>query len=92
MIPALLIQIATVQGALSARLLRVFMDEQVQDYAAKADRLLTVGEVARRLAVTKDWLYRHAGELSFTVRMGSRGLRFSEMGIERYLRQRQASR
>lgn len=52
------------------------------------DRLLTVEEAAQKLGRSKDWLYRHAGRLPFTVRDG-RLLRFSEQGIERYIRQRQ---
>ena len=49
-----------------------------------ADRLLTVQEAAQRLAVTPRWLYRHAGDLPFTVRLG-RLLRFSERGLDRWL-------
>lgn len=55
--------------------------------AAQADRRLNVEEAATRLGTSKDWLYRHADTLPFTVRIG-RGVGFSEAGIERYLRQR----
>jgi predicted DNA-binding transcriptional regulator AlpA len=51
------------------------------------DRRLNVKEAAAKLGTSKDWLYRHAGTLPFTVRIG-RGVGFSEAGIERYLRQR----
>ena len=51
------------------------------------DRLLTVAEAARKLACTKDYLYRNSRRLPFVVRNG-RQLRFSERGIERYIRQR----
>lgn len=51
------------------------------------DRRLNVEEAAAKLGTSKDWLYRHAGTLPFTVRIG-RGVGFSEAGIERYLRQR----
>ena len=54
-----------------------------------AERLLAVEEAARRLAVTVDWLYRHARALPFTVKNGGRQVRFSERGIERYIRERQ---
>jgi len=52
------------------------------------DRLLTVEEAAKMLGLSTDWLYRRAGKLPFTVRLG-RQLRFSERGLDRYIRQRQ---
>ncbi len=88
-IPAFLSQIAAVQGALSAQLIRAFAREQAEEDTRRADRLLTAAAAAARLAVTKYWLYEHARQLPFTVRIGRRGVRFSEKGIERYLRQRQ---
>ena len=39
---------------------------------ADADTLLEVDETARRLGTTKDWLYRHADRLPFTVHLGPR--------------------
>jgi predicted DNA-binding transcriptional regulator AlpA len=51
------------------------------------DRLLGVEEAGARLGVTADWLYRHHKHLPFTVRCG-RLLRFSELGIEQYIRKR----
>ena len=91
-IPAFLSQIAAVQGALSAQLIRAFAQEQAEEDTKRADRLLTAAAAAARLAVTKYWLYEHKGQLPFTVRIGRRGLRFSENGIERYLRQKQGVR
>ena len=55
--------------------------------AAGADHLLTVEEAARALGVSRDWLYRRASKLPFTVRLG-RVLRFSAQGLARYCRQR----
>ncbi len=52
------------------------------------ERLLDVDEAARRLGVSPDWLYRRAGKIPFTVRLG-RSLRFSAHGIERYIQARQ---
>ena len=51
------------------------------------DTLLNVADAAMRLATTKDWLYRHAHHLPFTIRNG-RQLRFSRLGIDRYIRER----
>jgi predicted DNA-binding transcriptional regulator AlpA len=53
------------------------------------DRLLDVEEAAAKLAVSKDWLYRHAAKLPFTVRLGPRRLRFSDKGIDRFIQHRQ---
>jgi predicted DNA-binding transcriptional regulator AlpA len=55
---------------------------------AQGDRLLTADEAAHKLGTTEDWLYRHANTLPFAVRLGKKHLRFSEAGIERYIRQR----
>ena len=51
------------------------------------DRLLTAKEAAGRLGKSKDALYRHANKFPFTMRDG-RQVRFSEKGIEKYIRQR----
>lgn len=59
----------------------------VDSVAPKRDRLLGVEEAAARLGVTADWLYRHHKDLPFTVRHG-RPVRFSELGIEQYIRKR----
>jgi len=54
------------------------------------DRLLTVHDAATILAVTPDWLYRHADEFSFTVRPGPGQVRFSAVGVQEYLRGKRA--
>jgi len=51
------------------------------------DRLLNINQACEKLSRKKDWLYRHHKELSFTVRHG-KPLRFSELGIEEYIRKR----
>ena len=86
-IPALLCQLAALHSALAARLLSE--PAPADGPEPDADTLLEVAEAARRLGTTKDWLYRHAQRLPFTVRMGPRQLRFSAKGLERYIRQRQ---
>ena len=54
------------------------------------DRLLTVDETAGILKVEKDWLYRQArnGNLPFVVRLTIGQVRFSSLGLQRYIRQR----
>ena len=56
--------------------------------SSDSDRLFTVAEAAQKLGATEDWLYRHANTLPFAVRLGMKHLRFSEAGMERYIRQR----
>ena len=53
---------------------------------AQPDELLDVEEAARRLGLSKDYLYRHSGDFPFTRRMG-RKLLFSRVGIERHIAQ-----
>jgi hypothetical protein len=49
------------------------------------DRLLGVGEAAKQLGVSEDYLYRHHREFSFARRAG-RKLLFSSVGIEKHIR------
>jgi predicted DNA-binding transcriptional regulator AlpA len=48
-------------------------------------RNLDVTEAAKRLGMSRDWLYRHASELPFTVRIGRRVV-FDSLGLERWNR------
>ena len=58
----------------------------IEAYAhQRRDRLLCMAEAVVKLSRTKDWLYRHHHDLPFTVRHGKL-LRFSELGIEEYIR------
>ena len=49
------------------------------------DRLIDASEAAKLLSVTEDWLYRHGKKLPFTRKLGHKMLRFSYVGIQRYL-------
>ena len=53
--------------------------------APQPDELLDVDEAARRLRLSKDYLYRHHARLPFTRRIGKR-LLFSSIEIEKYIR------
>lgn len=55
----------------------------------RQDKLLNINEAAVKFGVTTDWLYRHHRKLAFTVRHG-RLLRFSDLGIEDYIRKRRS--
>jgi len=50
------------------------------------DELLGVEAAAQRLGVSKDYLYRHHAQYSFTRRQG-RKLLFSALGIDKHIRQ-----
>lgn len=56
-----------------------------------ADLNVSADEAARRLGLSKDYLYRHADELPFTVKIGRRVL-FSARGLEKWNRQRTGQR
>ena len=73
-------------AALNARLLSD-QENGRGNPASEGARRLNVEETAARLNVSKDYLYRNAGSLPFTVRIG-RSLGFSEAGLEKYMRQR----
>ena len=49
------------------------------------DRLLDAEETAKLLSVSEDWLYRHAKKLPFIRKLGPKMLRFSSLGIRKYL-------
>ena len=52
------------------------------------DRLLGTSAAAELLSVKPRWLYRRADRLPFTRRLGPRTLRFSEVGLLRWLETR----
>ena len=82
---AMLARLAAIQAVLLSRALA---SEKDGSGTAAEDRLLTVSEAATVLSQTEDWLYRHAKQLPFTVRVGNR-VRFSSAGIARWIRTRQ---
>lgn len=75
-------EIAKLDTLLLSRLL------EQPELGTDGDRLLTAPEAAQKLGATEDWLYRQANTMPFAVRVGKKHLRFSEAGIERYIRQR----
>lgn len=83
----LLVQVASLQTILLSRLF-VGMSPELRREDSE-DRLLLVDEAASMLGMTKDYLYKHADQLPFTVRPAPKQLRFSKLGIQKYIRQRQ---
>ena len=88
-VEALLGKNAVVQSVLVSRLLALRAQPIQAAHSADGDRLLDVEEASRKLGKSKDYLYRHASDYPFTVRDG-RSLRFSDQGIEKFIRQRMA--
>jgi hypothetical protein len=93
-IPAALSQLAAAQAKLAARLLQ----SGNGTHAETADRLLTAKEASPSIGVKPDWLYDHAEQLPFVVRLPAakaKGngetkthLRFSALGIQKWIRSR----
>ena len=71
-----------------AAILRPIVKEAVKEAMnghRQEDRLLAAEEASRLLCVSEDWLYRHARRLPFSRKLGPKMLRFSSLGIQKYL-------
>ena len=55
----------------------------------ETDRMLTAEEAAEMLSMSTDWLYRNARKLPFTRKLGPKMVRFSYLGIIKWLSTRQ---
>ena len=86
-IPGLLVRLSTLLTALAARQAHPATGSDRKPQPNR-DANLSVKEASLRLGMSKDWLYRNASRLPFTVRIGRRVL-FSAQGLERWSRQRQ---
>src|SRR5262249_6638250 len=80
---AYLAQLVPLQTAL---LSRAFAQDGSAD--SRGDRLLSVKEAAAKLGQSAGYVYKHANTFPFRIRNG-RALRFSEVGIERWIREQQ---
>jgi predicted DNA-binding transcriptional regulator AlpA len=69
-------------------LLRRIIREEIETLKTDVngeDRLLDAEEASKLLCVSEDWLYRNAKRLPFTRKLGPKMLRFSLIGIPKYL-------
>lgn len=84
----------TLESALEG-LLRRIVREEIQalkgELSNHDDRLLDAEEAANLLGMSRHWLYRHAHKLPFTRKLGPKNLRFSSLGIQKYLATRKIS-
>ena len=78
----MLAQLMTVQPTLMVQA----MSGKEKEHLKAGDRLLKVDEVACRLNCDPDWVYRNTDKLPFTRRLSSNQLRFSEKGLEEYIK------
>lgn len=53
--------------------------------AVTRDRLLTVGQVAERLGLSRSHVYKQAHQWPFTLKLSTKALRFSELGLEHWV-------
>lgn len=88
----LIAKLEMARGALKAR--RIVLSGEPEALASvpdTPDRLLRVGEAAQRIGIAQDTLYKNADDYPFTQRPRPRCLRFSERGIEKWIKTRRAS-
>ena len=95
-IPALVAELASeqsalsaLQGALTVRLLVSQADAVTRP--EPSDRLMTAGEVANALGVTRRWVQRRARRLPFARRISDHAIRYSETGLKRWMSNRKLS-
>jgi predicted DNA-binding transcriptional regulator AlpA len=84
----LMSQLAMAQGALRSRWFIVSTEDALKPapQPEPPDRMLKVAEAAVRIGIARDTLYRNADDYPFTRRPRPHALRFSERGIEEWLR------
>jgi len=82
-VAAALEDLAVVRAALVSRLSSVAPSPNGREHE---DRLLTPEQAAARLGLTVRQVYRRAHRFPFTTRLGRRTLRFSEAGLNRWLK------
>ena len=84
----------TLAVTLTVAQLREIVREEIRAASAPEqdlDRLLSADEAATLLAVSPDWLYRHAKKFPFTRKLGPKMLRFSHQGIKKWLATRKVN-
>ena len=84
-VPALLVQLASVQAILLSRLAVTGNGSATQSaIPPPVDHYLTADEAAAIHNVSRRWLYPHARQLPFAHRVNRKLLRFSEAHLRRW--------
>jgi predicted DNA-binding transcriptional regulator AlpA len=78
---------STLETVLESILRRIVREEiaALVREGSHQDNLLDAEEAAKTLSVSVEWLYRNAKRLPFTRKLGPKMLRFSSVGIQKYL-------
>jgi predicted DNA-binding transcriptional regulator AlpA len=78
---------AIIESVLESLLRRIVREEitAIVKEMSEQDRLLDAEEAAKVLGVSPEWLYRNAKRLPFSNKLGHKMLRFSCIGIQKYL-------
>ena len=83
-------QLAAVQSAIAARLVAGSTVRRADTPDDRHSRLLSADEAAGLLSVSRHWLYRHAPNLPFTVRLSAKAVKFDEAGLRRFIERRRS--
>jgi len=79
---------ATLRAEIKEIIREVLHEERTENSnasSAEKDTLLTADETAKRMGVSRRWVYRKAPQLPFARRTSRKHLRFSEAGLRRWL-------
>jgi predicted DNA-binding transcriptional regulator AlpA len=90
-VPALLGELEAVRVRLLARLFCRPYDPSQRDDDPE-DELLTPTATAKQLGVTVKWLYRNRHRLPFSRQLSRKAIRFSSLGVARWLAQQEHGR
>jgi predicted DNA-binding transcriptional regulator AlpA len=85
-VPALVAELEGVRVRLWLRLIVGDPSNRSHDDGTP-DRVLTPNEAAAMLGVTTRWLYRHRRRLPFALPLSRRALRFSQIGLQQWLKE-----
>jgi len=87
--------IPSLLGEALLQTIRRAVREEIQDLIRRDDHernpLLTAHDAAQMLSVSPDWLYCNARKLPFSRKLGPKMLRFSRLGIEKWIATRNIS-
>ena len=75
----------TLTGGQLRDLIREEVGKALNGHGDGTDKLLDAQQAAKMLSVSPDWLYRHGKELPFARKLGHKMLRFSYLGIQKWL-------
>ena len=84
-LPDLLGQLEAIQARLWVRMLSGTPSKDAHKSLPPEDRLLTPEEAASIMGTPLKWVYRNSRKLPFTRKLSRKCLRFSELGLRRWM-------